>query len=371
MSAMWDRLADLLRAGEPVAVATIVEARGSTPREVGTSMIVGPDGAVAGTVGGGVGEALVLEQARRAIAEGASRACVVDLAGEAADPDARACGGIVEVFVDCVRNDRPVLFGLDDVAAVDEIRVAQGRARKAALAVVLRDPGGVAGVRVGTKWVARDDGTLLGAVPRHLESRLAETVLAALRAGRSGRQWLMEEGATGSGTERRSVALFVHVIEPRPHLVILGAGHIAMALARMAKLVDLDVTVADDRAAYATRERFPDVDRLIVGRVEEALREVPVGPATSVVLVGPSHEHDERALAAVLPLGPAYVGMIGSGRKIREVFRNLTAAGIAESELAKVHAPIGLAIGAQTPAEIAVAIIAELVQVRRAGEPGA
>ena len=121
----------------------------------------------------------------------------------------------------------------------------------------------------------------------------------------------------------------------------------------------------DDRSAFASRERFPEAETVLVGPVEVVLAARPIGPSTYLVLVTRGHQHDEAALRAVIASDAAYIGMIGSRRRVKEVFRHLEAAGVPADLISRVHAPIGLRIGAETPSEIAVAIAAELVQVRR------
>lgn len=361
---MWAPLAALLRAGESVAAATIVEARGSTPREVGATMLVHDGRAIAGSVGGGIGEARVLDEAGRALADGTSRAFRVDLVGAVDDPDASLCGGIVDVFVDCLHRDRDRSVGLGDVEAIEAIRDAHEAGRTIALAVVVADGRGAAGLPVGAKWIIDADGAPRGAAPPGLASAVREAAAGVVVSRRSRRVWLHE------GRPPDGAALFVQLVQARAELVVVGAGHIAAPLVRVAKLLDFHVTVIDDRPSLATRERFADADRLVVGDVAEALASVPLGDSAHVVLVTRSHEQDEAALEALAGADPAYVGMIGSRRKVREVFRRLVARGVPDEWLARVHAPIGLPIGALTPAEIAVAIVAEVVQVRRgAGAP--
>lgn len=177
-------------------------------------------------------------------------------------------------------------------------------------------------------------------------------------------------------TDLGDLRLFVEVQSPPAALIICGAGHVAVPLAAMAALCDFDVTVLDDRALYATPARFPAARQVIAGDFRQELRalraQAGFGARTALVLVTRGHQHDVDCLLEVLddPLG--YVGMIGSRRRIRAVFELLEREqGIDPARLARVHAPIGLDIGARTPAEIAVAILAEIVNVQRSGRaPG-
>lgn len=161
------------------------------------------------------------------------------------------------------------------------------------------------------------------------------------------------------------VSWLPHVPEER--LAILGAGHVAVPLCTMAAAVGYAVTVVDDRARFATPERFPSAREVIVRDFVEAIGTIGLTPWTSVVLVTRGHEHDETCLAQVASSPARYVGMIGSRRRVKVVYDRLREAGVPESALNRVHAPIGLDLGGRSPEEIALAILAEIVLVRRGG----
>jgi xanthine dehydrogenase accessory factor len=212
------------------------------------------------------------------------------------------------------------------------------------------------------------EGRLLGVSTPELAGVVREVAGATLESGRSRRVWV-ESGGAWRLAEAEGVGLFVEVIAPPPALIVVGAGHIALPLVTMGKLLGFHVTVMDDRTAFANPARLPEADRVVVGRIEDTLRGWPIGRATYLVLVTRGHQLDEAALEAVIGSDAAYIGMIGSRRRVREVFRHLAVAGVPPDRIGRVHAPIGLAIGAETPAEIAVAIAAQLVQVRRSRTP--
>jgi xanthine dehydrogenase accessory factor len=171
-----------------------------------------------------------------------------------------------------------------------------------------------------------------------------------------------------------AATIFVEVEVPPPLLIIVGAGHIAVPLAAMARLCDFDVTVMDDRPQFANRERFPTADRIVVGPLRQELRKLrgarPVfGGETYVVLVTRGHQYDVECLLEVLDDPVAYIGMIGSRRRVRAVYDLLASEqGIPREQFDRIHAPIGLDIGARTPAEIAVCILAEMIGVMRGRE---
>jgi xanthine dehydrogenase accessory factor len=195
--------------------------------------------------------------------------------------------------------------------------------------------------------------------------------------GEIGAPALMDEAAVllraavepGTHTIGGGVELYVERIEPPAELVIVGAGHIAQPLAAIGKLLGYRVIVLDDRPDFARRERFPDADRVIVADFSDPFAGVPIHARTHMVLVTRGHRYDYDCLRtlAAMEVEPAYVGMIGSRRRVRAAFEQLAREGFDAAWLSRVHAPVGLHIGAETPAEIAVAIAAEMILVARGG----
>jgi len=167
----------------------------------------------------------------------------------------------------------------------------------------------------------------------------------------------------------RPYTVYVETYGPPPDLVIVGAGHIARPLCRLGEMLGLRVVVLDDRPEFATRERFPEAAQLLRADFSDPFRDVDLGPSSHLVLVTRGHKFDFDALRHVLrlPVDLAYVGMVGSQRRVRAALQELAAEGIERERLLRVHAPIGLDIGAETPEEIAVAIAAEIVRLRRGG----
>ncbi|MGH7589364.1 MAG: XdhC family protein [Gemmatimonadota bacterium] len=179
------------------------------------------------------------------------------------------------------------------------------------------------------------------------------------------------EEAEGRGTVRvpGALELYVERVVPPAELVVVGAGHIAQPLSRIGSLLGFRVTVVDDRPDFARHDRFPDADRVVVADFADPFAGIPIGPRSYVVLVTRGHRYDFDCARALARAGaePAYVGMIGSRRRVRAAFEQLAAEGFDEERLARIHAPIGLDIGAETPAEIAVAIVAEMILATHGG----
>lgn len=354
---MYRKIRDLLQAGQSVAVATVTAVRGSTPREVGAKMLVMGEGQIAGTVGGGCGEAQVLWDAVRCLAEARPMMSVVDLTGEITEDSPTHCGGIMEIFIDSMLPAESARAGLSSIRVADILARAIEDREPVVLATLVATPDPVRfpiGIRAFV-WSSRQEG--IERLPGG--SVLLERASQAMTENRSRRISLPVEGAAEEAT------VFLEVLGPPEELVIVGAGHIAVPLARMAKLLDFEVTVIDDRPAFANRARFPDADRVLAADIVKTVAELPVGPNIYLVLVTRGHTLDQGALLEVIHKPAAYIGMIGSRRRVRAVFDYLRRMGVAEEYLHRLYAPIGLNIGAETPAEIATSILAELVAVRR------
>ncbi|RME45994.1 MAG: hypothetical protein D6796_09600, partial [Caldilineae bacterium] len=194
--------------------------------------------------------------------------------------------------------------------------------------------------------------------PAPLAEAVQSDVERILQQGRS-RLLTLAEG---------QLEIFVEVQQRPPTLLIVGAGHVAQPLAQLGKLIDFEVAVLDDRPQFANRQRFPTADQVIAAPFIEALRRWPIDSNTAIVLVTRGHQFDVACLLEVLDSPARYIGMIGSKRRVRAVFELLQRErDISPRQLARVHAPIGLDIGAETPAEIAVSIIAEIINRYRGG----
>jgi xanthine dehydrogenase accessory factor len=308
-------------------------------------------------VGGGCGEAQVLWDAVRCLAETQPRLSVVDLTGEITEESPTHCGGIMEVFIDPMRPAEPERPGLSSLRVAEIFVEAVERREPVVLVTLVATPDAgrfPLGVRAAV-WSGREEGVEWMPSGSHILERASRAIAEC----RSRRISVPVEGAAGEA------AVFLEVLAPPEELVIVGAGHIAVPLARMAKLLDFEVTVIDDRSAFANRTRFPDADRVIAADIEKTVADLPIGARTYLVLVTRGHTLDQAALMRVIHKPAAYVGMIGSRRRVRAVLDHLRRMGVAEEYVQKVYAPIGLRIGAETPAEIATSILAELVAVRR------
>lgn len=227
-------------------------------------------------------------------------------------------------------------------------------------------------VPVGAKLLLWADGRRLGSLGGGpLEEAVAGDALAALSARPRQAIQTLAYGENGArlppGDAAAACRVMIEVPEEAATLLVVGGGHVGQALAALGVLVGFSVVVLDDRPEYARPERFPGAERVICGDFEEELGRYPVTPQTYVVVVTRGHREDERSLRQVVSSNAAYIGMIGSKRRSAAVLRHLASEGCPEEALGRVRTPIGLDIGAETPEEIAVSIMAEIIQVRRGG----
>jgi xanthine dehydrogenase accessory factor len=322
--AMRDVLPDLLAfrgRGERVGRAVLTGIVGSAPRPEGASLIVSDRGSMAGSVSGGCIEGAVFSEIQDAIAAGRPTLLSYGVSDETAWSVGLACGGTFEILVQ------------PDVPA-DVERAASGETG-AVVATVLRGPDGAADE-------ART--AIAEAAARALDAEASATVTIPVGGG--------------------VLEVFLEVFPPRPRLIVFGGVHVAVALVRLARELGYRTIVADGRAAFANRERFPDADEILVAWPEEAFARVGLDHASYVAVLTHDPKFDEPALAIALRSDARYVGAIGSRRTQAARRDRLLARGVSEAELGRLRGPIGLDLGGRGAAEIALAILAEMTAVR-------
>ena len=355
---MYRKVRQLLEEGETLAVATIVSTLGSTPREVGAQMVITASGEILGTVGGGCGEAEVVREAVQVIRSRKPAMVKVELMDDIESNSPAVCGGILNVFVD-PWWDAPAAIG---PRLADALMLVERDGAAAVVATVV-DAGNCPDAATGDKCAIRDGAIsvssirnqeLLQAVLHEAETRLCHEKCSQVTLTLPG---------TGSSAE-----VFFEVITAMRKVIIVGAGHLAIPLVKFAKILGFHITVLDDRVIYANRERFPDADEVLAGDMAETLRGIEITPQTYIVLITRGHQFDEPCLREIIHSPAKYIGMIGSKRRIKACFiRFRDEDGIPEELLKRVYAPIGLDIRAESPEEIALSIISEMVKVRRGG----
>ena len=249
---------------------------------------------------------------------------------------------------------------------------AEERGEAAALVTVVSTRGSTP-QKAGARMLVHADGRLVGTIGggcleaemtrrsrQAIDDRRVQLASYDLTPHEAG-----EDGLVCGGT----MQVFIEPVEGTPVLCLFGAGHVAQPLARMASACGFRVEVADDRAKFANAERFPEADLLVVDDFPDAAGKMTLGPNSYAIVVTRGHQGDAVAVEAALGCGPRFVGLLGSRAKIVHIFAALAERGVSRERLATVHAPLGLEIGAQTPDEIAVSILAEMIAVRRGVDP--
>lgn len=226
---------------------------------------------------------------------------------------------------------------------------------------------GPAALEPGARLLVERDGTTMGS----LGSALLDGLVAAFAAGAFAGHFTGTVYLTGEALAERampgSTSIYVEVVEAKPVFLVVGAGHVGRAIAKLADFLDFHVAILDDREDFANPENVPEADQVICDDFESALRAFPIDGNTSIVLVTRGHKQDELSLRTCLGRGAHYLGMIGSRRRSGAVLQHLRDEGFDPAELAKVRTPIGLDIGAESPEEIAIAVMAEVIMLRKGG----
>jgi len=355
VSELLEQFARVLASRQPSVLATLVAAKGATPKKTGATMWVGAGGTILGSVTiGGCVDARVIEQADGVISTGTPRLLSMSLGDEDAWELGLTCGGTVEVLVQRVdaRDDTD-----PSVVAYRAARAAYDAGRSAVVVAALGDGQGRltvddAGVVTGTLGDSALDTAALEAAGERLRLGLGSSIACVDHAG-------------------RSTELYFERLAPADVVVIYGAGDVAVSLAAYTRELGMRTIVVDGRERFASRERFPTVDELRVGMPSDIAEQIPATPRTSVVLLAHDYKYELPVLRHVLRSEVGYIGMLGSRRRGETIRALLAEEGFREEELARIRTPIGLDIGARSAAEIALAVAAEIVAVRaRHAVPG-
>jgi len=325
-----------LATAEPVAIATVVRITGSAPRPLGATLIARAGDKIAGSVSNGCVESAVYEEAMAVLKTGRARVVNYGISDEFAFTVGLSCGGSIDVLI-------------EPVGALHRAALEAVRAEHPALLVRIVAPADSAGT-VAVFTDARAEGWS----PELAELKVG--ALAALGEGRS-RSVTARLGATDA-------TIFLEALAMPPLLAIVGATHVGQALAHLAKAVGYRVVVADPRTALANAERFPAME-ILAAWPEEALATLRFGPSSAIAILAHDDKFDHPALLAALKSPAGYIGAIGSRTTNEKRVAWLRAQGVPDRDVARVHAPIGLDIGASGVEEIALAILAEIVAVRR------
>ena len=344
----------LCRQGRPAALATVVAVSGSSYRRPGARMLLTADGWVAGGVSGGCLESDVAQRARVVLESGQADIVTYDTTedGDIVFGVGLGCRGVIQILIEPLAGDRPDLDFLAGLARRREAGVC---------ATVFRSEGG-ASARLADRLLLSETGEGHdGLTDAGLAARVRVDAGDVLRSGVSrGREYALSGG---------SVSVFLEALAPPQPLVIFGAGHDAPPLVRLAKELGWHVTVADARPAYATAERFPSADAVVVCPPEEAASRLTLDARAAVVLMTHNYLHDLALLERWLPCPILYLGVLGPKRRTERLLGEMPPGLVTDGALMRLHSPVGLDLGADTPETIALAIIAG-IQAVAAGRPG-
>ena len=350
MDELFDDIDKLAQSEKRVAMATLVATRGTSPKKEGAKMWVGEEGRILGSVTiGGCVDARVIAESEQALSSFQSRLVEMKLGNEDAWEIGFSCAGDLDVLIEPVDLTR----GGNVVELYRTVRTAVDRGKRAVIATPLRD--------TSRKLLIVEDGETSGTLGTPGLDREAQTI--ALKLMRRGTSTTISLGSDSS-------PVFFEVHGPPPTLIVFGASHVAMPLVSLAHDLGLKTIVVDGRPRFATRERFPDVDELLIGIPSEIAETLSYTSSTFVVLTAHDYKYDLPVLKVTLPSRPAYVGLLGSRRRGAAIKEFLREDGMDPELLDQLHVPTGLDIGAETAAEIALSILAETVALK-SGRPAA
>jgi len=349
---------------EKLALATLITRVGSAPRGVGAKYLIKEDGTSMGSIGGGCVEAEVWQGAKEVMRKGKGGVLHFNLTAEQLAEGGLICGGNIDIFLEPLKEKF-----LNIYQEVVKMRQKGGSAILATLISV--DDAFPKGEN--SKALIKTSGEKVGSLfnGKGLEQRILEESEALLTEKKPKVIVLnSEEGDTRRGEVVEPWKKMEVLLEPilsEPTVYIFGAGHISQQLSPLTKEVHFKVVVIDDREMFANRERFPEADEVIVSEFEKCFDQLHIDESSYIVIVTRGHLYDGSVLEQAVKTNARYIGMIGSKKKIRTLYQTLMEKGIPKETLDRVHAPIGIDINSETPEEIAVSIVAELIKVR--GEP--
>ena len=362
MRDLLDSIAKWWEAEETFGLATVVRTFSSAPREPGASLAVSAGGIVVGSVSGGCVEGAVYELATEVRETGRAILQTYGISDDTAFSVGLTCGGIIDIFVEPV--------GQDTFPELGEVAAAVRSGTPVAVATVIDGPGQVGARRV--IWAA-GDGAADGPEPRSSSGTLGSGARLDQAVDDDARG-MLAQGLTavrryGPDGERRrdELGVFVQSFAPPPRMLVFGAIDFAAAVARAGKFLGYQVTVCDARPVFATRARFPDADEVVTDWPHRYLAGIKVDPRTVICVLTHDPKFDVPLLEVALRTPAAYIGAMGSRRTHDDRLARLREAGLTDAELARLRSPIGLDLGARTPEETAVAIAAELIQLRWGG----
>ncbi|MHC4457569.1 MAG: XdhC family protein [Planctomycetota bacterium] len=339
---IYKKAAQVLKKGENIALITVISTSGSTPGKVGYKMLVwGKKGEAIGTVGGGLTEAEMINTAKNILPKTQNQVFRFDLDGTEYDGKP-LCGGSIEFLIETFDKKGLPLF--------KKLSTAVENGGKGALISIISPK------ESHDKFFLTNIDGINTATDINFSSEEIESIRKLVAK---------EQSAKITLADVREI--FIETISEQPMVFIFGAGHLSYYISRYAKSLNFRVTVCDDRAEFANKERFPDADNIIVEGFKSVFDKIDIDHNSYIVIVTKGHKLDEIVLEKAVRTKAKYIGMIGSKRKTLTILKRLDERGIPEETLRRVYSPIGISIGAVTPEEIALSIVCELIKIRRLG----
>ncbi len=356
MRVIYQKILELFKENKFCVLATIITQTGSSPRGPGTKMLMMEDGSFIGTIGGGLLESRVIEEGKKVFESRSPSFISHEMHGADLDANEMICGGRADIFLELISpNNQTCVKIYKDVTDIVK------RGGSGLLATVI-DPSRWNSDQVPKLFIKDGDGKT-GSI---LGIDKIETDLQADMKDRI-EKW-HPELVTCKDLEENELNLFVEPVISEPVVYIFGGGHVSKQIGPIANLVGFSVVVIDDRAEFSAPEDFPYAKETITSSFDNVMEKLPVNESSYLIIVTRGHAHDKTVLAQALKTPAKYIGMIGSSRKRRIIYDNLLNEGYTKEQLETVYSPIGLEISAETPEEIAVAIVGELIKVRAGGE---
>lgn len=341
----------LMKKREACVLATVVRTKGSTPQKAGAKLLVRHDGSGVGTLGGGCVEGDIWFAAKEILRKGSGPEFKDYFLNEdIAARDGLVCGGSMYFFIEPIRTEG------DDFPFVSEILKAYEGGPAVALATVANT--GQGKKNLGAKLLIREDGSTEGSLYEPFLEELA------VKAGRRVAVHGVVEQILGKNGEE----IFVEGFTTPPTLILMGGGHVGKAISNLATTLGFRIYIVDDRPEFANKERFPEAEGIVVSEFHKGLEKLSINTNTFILVATRGHRYDDLALEAAIHTPARYVGLLGSKRKSIMIYKNLLDKGVPLKKIKNVQAPVGLDIGAITPEELAVSIMAEIIMCRLGGD---
>ena len=354
MQDVYSEIVKSLGKREELALATLITRLGSAPRAVGAKYLIRKNGTSVGSIGGGCVEAEVWQEAQAVMQKGEGRVLHFNLTAEQLAAGGLICGGNIDIFLEPLKEDSLKIYQ-------EVVRIRQKGGSGILATLISADDAFPKGD--GSKVLVKTSGEKVGFLfpGEEFEQDIlteAETLLNEERPK------VVTWQSKGKNSSWKKMEVLLEPIFSEPTVYIFGGGHVSQHLAPLAKRVNFKVVVIDDREMFANRERFPEADQVLVSEFEKCSDQLDIDETSYIVIVTRGHLYDGFVLEQAVKTHARYIGMIGSKKKIRTLYQDLMKKGIPKETLDRVYAPIGIDIHSETPEEIAVSIVAQLIEVR-------